>query len=201
MDETAPGLLHWTAFHDGIGQDVHSHFHVPSATLFDPMEPLEGLHALPRDPERIVMSNRHHWRRIPRFRDEFGIPVLCHEAGLRDLPDGVEGYAWGDELAPGVTAHEVGVLCPEETAVQIDGALLFADAVIRGRGGALAFVPDGLLGDDPDAIREGLRARLRALAEEVDFDTLLMAHGAPVAGGGRDLLRAFAEPGIRPGTT
>jgi hypothetical protein len=165
------------------------------------MEPPEGLHALPRDPERIVMSNRHHWRRIPRFRDEFGIPVLCHEAGLHDLPDGVEGYAWGDDLAPGVTAREVGVLCPEETAVQIDGALLFADAVIRGRGGALAFVPDGLLGDDPDAIREGLRARLRALAEEVDFDALLMAHGAPVASGGRDLLRAFAGPGNGPGTT
>jgi hypothetical protein len=201
MDEIAPGLLHWTAFHEGIGTDVHSHFHLPSATLFDPLEPPEGLHGLPRDPERIVMSNRHHWRHIPRFRDEFGIPVLCHEAGLYDLPEGVEGYAWGDEIAPGVTAHEVGVLCPEETALEIDDALLFADSIVRGRGGQLAFVPDGLLGDDPQAIRDGLRARFRALADEVDFDVLLMAHGAPLASGGRDALRAFAGARNGSGTT
>jgi hypothetical protein len=138
------------------------------------------------------MSNRHHWRHIPRFRREFDIPVLCHEAGLYDLPDGVQGFAWGDELAPGVTAHEVGVLCPEETAVQIDGALLFADAIVRGPGGELAFVPGHLLGDDPEAVRAGLRARLAALAGEVEFDTLLMAHGRPVPSGGRELLRRFA---------
>jgi hypothetical protein len=192
MDEIAPGLFHWTAFHEGIGMDVHSHFHAPSGTLFDPLEPREGLHGLPRDPERIVMSNRHHWRHIPRFRNEFGIPVLCHEAGLHDLPEGVEGYRWGDTLAPGVTAHEVGVLCPEETAVQIDGALLFADSIIRGPGGKLAFVPDHLLGDEPQAVRAGLKERFRALAAGVEFDALLMAHGAPVATGGREQLRAFA---------
>ncbi len=192
MDEIAPGLFHWTAFHEGIGQDVHSHFHAPSATLFDPMEPYGGPHALPRPPERIVMSNRHHWRHIPRFRSEFGIPILCHEAGLYDLPGDVEGFAWGDTLAPGVTAHEVGVLCPEETAVQIDGALLFADAVVRTRRGELAFVPGHLLGDEPEAVRTGLRARFLALADDVEFDTLLMAHGAPVATGGRELLRRFA---------
>lgn len=193
MDEIAPGLFHWTARHEGIGQRVHSHFHAPSATLFDPMEPDEGLHGLPGDPERIVMSNRHHWRHIPRFRAEFGIPVLCHEAGLQDLPAEVEGFAWGDVLAPGVTAHEVGVLCPEETAVQIDAALLFADSVIRPPGGELAFVPDFLLGDDPETVRAGLRERFRALADGVEFDALLMAHGEPVASGGRALLREFAR--------
>src|ERR1700742_3143504 len=115
MDEIADGLFHWTAFHDGIGQHVHSHFHAPSGTLFDPMEPPGGMQALPREPQRIVMSNRHHWRHIPRFVSAFEIPVLCHEAGLPDLPDGVRGFAWGEALANGVTAHEVGVLCPEET--------------------------------------------------------------------------------------
>jgi hypothetical protein len=192
MDEIAPGLLHWTAFHEGIGQDVHSHFHVPSATLFDPMEPYGGAQALPRPPERIVMSNRHHWRHIPRIRHEFDIPVVCHEAGLYDLPDFVEGFAWGDTLAPGVVAHEVGVLCPEETAVQIDAALLFADAIVRAPGGELAFVPGHLLGDDPEAVRAGLRARLLALAGEVEFDALLMAHGAPLAPAGRSALLTFA---------
>jgi hypothetical protein len=192
MDEIADGLFHWSAFYEGIGQDVHSHFHAPSGTLFDPMEPAEGLGWFARAPQRIVMSNRHHWRHIPRFVDAFGVPVLCHEAGLYDLPDTVHGFAWGDRLAPGVTALEVGVLCPEETAVHIDDALLFADSVVRARDGELAFVPDELLGDDPAAVRAGLRDRFRALAAEVDFDALLMAHGEPIVSGGRAALRAFA---------
>jgi hypothetical protein len=196
MDEIAEGLFHWTARHDGIGADVHSHFHAPSGTLFDPMEPAEGLgwfERTGRRPERIVMSNRHHWRHISRYVDAFSIPVHCHEAGLHALPDWVEGFAFGDELAPGVSALEVGVLTPEETALHIGGvALLFADCLIRGRHGELGFVPDHLLGDDPDTIRHGLLARFRALAETTDFDVLLMAHGAPVISGGRAALLAFA---------
>jgi hypothetical protein len=188
MEEIRDGLFHWTAYRDTIRQDVHSHFHAPSGTLFDPMEPAEGLGAF--EPRRIVLSNRHHWR----HSDRFGVPVLCHEAGLHEFGADreVQGFKWGEELAPGVVAHEVGVLCPEETALEIDGALLFADSVI-GRQGELAFVPDFLLGDDPVAIREGLRAAFIRLCDEVEFDTLLMAHGAPVPTGGRSLLRAFAE--------
>jgi hypothetical protein len=196
MDEIADGLFHWTALHEGINQDVHSHFHAPSGTLFDPMEPAEGLgwfERTGRRPRRVVMSNRHHWRHIPRYVGAFGVSVHCHEAGLHDLPDFVQGFAFGAELAPGVTAHEVGVLTPEETSLHIGGqALLFADCVIRGRHGELGFVPDSLLGDDPAAIRDGLRARFSALGEALEFDALLMAHGAPLAPGGRGALLMFA---------
>ena len=189
MEEIQPGLLHWTAYRDTIGADVHSYLHVPSGTLLDPMVPLEGIDALPRV-ERIVLTNRLHYRQS----EAFGCPVLCHEAGLHHFPDrAVEGFAWGDELAPGVTAHEVGVLCPEETAVQLGDALAFADAVIRGRHGELGFVPDHLLGDDPDAVKAGLRERFRRLADELEFDALLLAHGDPIRRGGRSALRTFAE--------
>jgi hypothetical protein len=201
MDDIGDGLFHWTAYRDTIGRDVHSHFHAASGTLFDPMEPAEGLGCFQRTgrrPERIVLSNRHHWRHCDRYVDAFGVPVHCHEAGLHQFADGreVRGFAWGDELASGVVAHEVGVLCPEETALWIDagdGALLFADSVIRGAHGELAFVPDFLLGDDAQAVREGLRAAFSRLCADVEFDTLLMAHGAPVATGGRSMLRTFAE--------
>jgi hypothetical protein len=196
MDEIADGLFHWTALHDGIGRDVHSHFHAPSGTLFDPMEPAEGLgwfERTGRRPQRVVMSNRHHWRHIPRFVDAFGIPVHCHEAGLHALPEFVTGFPFGAELAAGVTALEVGVLTPEETALHIGGqALLFADCVIRGRHGELGFVPDLLLGDDPEGVRAGLRERFAQLAQTVEFDVLLMAHGAPVTTGGRAALLSFA---------
>jgi hypothetical protein len=195
MDEIADGLFHWTALHEGIGEDVHSHFHERSGTLFDPMEPAEGVGWFERTgrvPQRIVMSNRHHTRHIDRFREAYDIPGLCHEAGLHALPDHVQPFAFGDELAPGVQALEVGVLTPEETALHVDGALLFADSVIRGRHGELGFVSDDLLGDDPAAIKQGLRQRFKTLAESVEFDTLLMAHGAPVRSGGRGMLLTFA---------
>ena len=193
MNEIQPGLLHWTAFRRTIGQDVHSYFHAPSGTLLDPMEPIEGFEALGGRPARIVLTNRHHYRDSDRFREAFGCPVLCHEAGLHEFDGDVEGFAWGDELAPGVVAHEVGVLCPEETAVHVGDALAFADALIRGRHGELGFVPDFLLGDDPDAVKHGLRERFRRLAEEVEFDALLLAHGEPVSTGGRTALRTFAD--------
>lgn len=203
MDEIVDGIWHWSAYHDGIGTDVHSHFHAPSGTLVNPMEPPEGIGALERTgsaPRRIVLSNRHHRRHCLRFG---ALPVLVHAAGLHEYADDqdldVRGFAFGDELAPGVVAHEVGVLTPEETALAVDGrALLFADAVIRGPGGELAFVPDALLGKDPAAIRAGLRERFVQLAEAVEFDALLLAHGAPLATGGRASLRAFAQGGGLP---
>jgi hypothetical protein len=193
MQEIQPGVLHWTAFRDTIGADVHSYFHTASGTLIDPMVPPEGPDAIPR-PERIVLTNRHHYRDSARF----GCPVLCHEAGLHEFEGGpeVEGFAFGAELAPGVTAHEVGVLTPEETALLLagegGGALAFADALIRGRNGKLGFVPDWLLGDDPAAIKEGLRAAFRRLCDETEFDAVLLAHGDPIATGGRSALRDFA---------
>jgi hypothetical protein len=196
MDEIQPGLLHWTAFHDGIGQDVHSYFHAPSGTLLDPMEPLEGLDAIER-PQRIVLTNRHHYRHSSRFQDAFGCPVLCNENGLHEFDDGreVEGFAFGDRLAPGVTALEIGVLCPEETALHLgtgEGAVALADAAIRGRHGELGFVSDGLLGDDPQAIKQGLREAFRRVCEGREFASLLLAHGEPIAQGGRTALMTFA---------
>jgi hypothetical protein len=195
MEQIQPGLLHWTAYRDTIGADVHSYFHAPSGTLIDPMEPLQGIEAVARAgrPERIVLTNRHHYRHSDLFSATFDCPVLCHEAGLHEFDGGVEGFAFGDELAPGVRALEVGVLCPEETAVHFaDLALAFADCVIRGRHGELGFVSDPLLGDDPVAIKEGLRAAFRRLCEE-EFDALLLAHGKPIASGGRAALRTFAD--------
>jgi hypothetical protein len=93
-----------------------------------------------------------------------------------------------------VRALEVGVLCPEETALHLavgDGFVAFADAIVREEDGGLAFVPDFLLGDDPATIKAGLRDAFARLLEEEAFDGLLLAHGAPTASGGRAELQAF----------
>jgi hypothetical protein len=199
MEEIAPGVFGWTAYRDTIGADVHSYFDAASGTVLDPMVPLEGLGAFDGRPvRRLVLTNRHHYREADAFRERFDCPVLCHEAGLHEF-DGaadVQGFAFGDELAPGVRALEVGVLTPEETAIHFaagDGALAFADCIVRGDHGELGFFGDDLLGDDPRAVREGLRAAFRRLASEERFAALLLAHGDPMRHAGRTALMTFGS--------
>jgi hypothetical protein len=45
--------------------------------------------------------------------------------------------------------------------------------------------------DEPERTREGLRESYRRLAE-LDFRHLLLAHGEPFVGTGREVLAAFA---------
>jgi hypothetical protein len=199
MEEVLPGLIHWSAFHEGIGQDVHSGFVLASGTLIDPMEPPQGLEVVGAlaTPKRIVLSNRHHYRHSARYAEHFGCQVLCNEAGLHEFDERrpVAGFAFGDRLARDVRALELGSICAEETALSLEldgGALWFGDGVTRGREGSLAFMPDRLLGDDPEGVRAGLRERLRSLTDE-DFDTLLFAHAAPVCEGAKRMLGALVE--------
>jgi hypothetical protein len=197
MNEVLPGVLHWTTHHRGIGVEVHSHFAVEAAALIDPRVPEGGVDEVARygRPDRILLSNRHHLRHSEQFAAAFGCPIRCHEAGLHEFGDGpdVRPFRFGDEVAPGITALEMGALTPEDTVFRLDagpGALLFADGLIRRGDGALAFVPDSLMGDDPEEVKRGLRESLRRLLDE-DFDALLFAHGEPLAEGGHEALGAF----------
>ena len=47
--------------------------------------------------------------------------------------------------------------------------------------------------DDPDKTRAGLKAAYRRLLDELEFDHLLLAHGAPVIGTAREELAALVE--------
>ena len=55
----------------------------------------------------------------------------------------------------------------------------------------LGFVPDEFIGDDPEAVKEGLRESFRRLLAH-DFDALLVAHGEPMPSGGKAALLQFA---------
>jgi hypothetical protein len=46
--------------------------------------------------------------------------------------------------------------------------------------------------DDPERTKAGLRDAYRRLLE-LDFDHLLLAHGGPIPGTGKDALRSFVE--------
>jgi hypothetical protein len=199
--EVLPGVYHWTAIHPRIRLPVDSYYIEHARVLLDPMVPREGLDWFERKktPEQIVLTNRHHLRDSERYVDAFGCPIRCSDAGLHEFEHGpkVEGFAYGQELAPGITAYQVGAICPDDAAlhIQADGhAIAFADGLTRPRGGRLAFMPGFLLGDDPSSVRAGLRESLRRLLD-LDFDNLLFAHGEPLIGGGRAALREFVASG------
>jgi hypothetical protein len=88
----------------------------------------------------------------------------------------------------------VGVLSADETAIHFPGlrAIAVADGVIRDGDGPLTFVPDELIGDDPEPVKAGLREAFGRLAELAP-DHLLLAHGPPVIGGATEALQAFAR--------
>jgi hypothetical protein len=200
IEEVLPGLVHWRAFHPRIRRTVHSTLLTRTGTLIDPMEPAGGLEAIAAQtrPRRIVLSNRHHYRDSAAIAKRFGCPVFCHEAGLHEFEasQAVHGFAFGDAVAADAIALELASITPEETALLLDvgaGALSFADGLTRAPDGSLAFMPDELLGDEPEQVRRGLTGRLTRMLDE-DFETLLFAHAEPVESGGRDLLRAFLAP-------
>ena len=199
MREIAPGIVHWTTRHPRIHIDVSSYYVAGSATLVDPLLPGDDVSQLGDwRPERIVLTNRHHLRSSEAIAREHGCPILCHEAGLHEFEGGpdVQGFAWGDRLAPGLTALEVDAICDEETALLIDGGdgfLSVADAVMRYESD-LEFVPDQYIGDDPEAVKRAIRAAYGRVLDQ-PFDSLLFAHGEPLVGGGKEALRRFVEHG------
>lgn len=196
MEEVLPGVFHWTAVHPKIGIEVSCHFVSGSGTAIDPLLPPQGVEWFEgRDPQRVVLSNRHHLRDAEQIAERFDCPILCHEAGLHEFENGpkVQGFAFGDQPAEDVTALPMDAICPEDTALRIDageGALLFADTLIHY--GEIGFVPDELIGDDPAAVKRIAAERASALLDE-PFDHLLFAHGDPLIGGGKEALRAFAR--------
>lgn len=198
MQEILPGVHHWITFHEGIGQPVHSYYlsAAEPAVVIDPRVPAEGLGAFAaRPPAHALLTNRHHYRHSARFKEAFGLTVWCHRDGLHEFKQGeeVRPFLHGDTLPGGIHALPVGELCPEETALYFPprGTISLGDALIR-VDGELRFVPDDYMGEDPEAVRRGLKRSLAALLQR-DFDHLLLAHGEPWIGGGKEGLRRFLE--------
>jgi len=200
ITEIAPGLYHWTARHPRIGMDVSSYWMPEERVLIDPLLPEEGIEWFESDgggaPRTALLSNRHHWRSCSDLIERYGVTVRASRPGMHEFgPDQpVEPFDFGDEIAPGVIGYEVGGICPDESALHSSarGTLSVADGIVRWRvGGELAFVPDNML-DDPEQDKAAMLTAYRRLLD-LDFDHVLLAHGDPAVGDGREKLREFVE--------
>lgn len=201
MHEIAPGIFHWTAFHERIRMLVCSYYVEPAGVVIDPMVPEEGLewfdgHETPR---RAILTTRHHYRHCDAFAERFGLMVVASEPGLYEFEGTgrqVEGFGDGDEVAPGITALVTNAISTDDSTLAIahgGGAYAFADAVVRPPGGPLMVVPDSLM-DEPQTTKEGIQNACRGLLErDFEFEHLLFAHGEPLVGGGRAALKDFVS--------
>ena len=197
MKEILPGVFHWITVHPRIQIPVSSYYLGDERALLDPFVPEAGFDGFGEPPEHVFLTNRHHYRQSGEFVERFGCTVWCVESGLVEFTKGeaVRGFQFGDELLGNVRAIQIGVLCPDETALFVPrggGILAVADGVVRNGDGPLVFVPDEFMGEDPEGVKAGLRKSYASLLEQ-DFDHLLLAHGDPWIGGGKQALREFTE--------
>ena len=191
MEEIAPGVMHWQAPHPKIGAEVSSYWLPQLRTLLDPIAVPEEVDGV----QHILLSCRHHVRDSLDVRGRFAATVFAPRTGMHEYDDDtpIEPFDFGDSLAGGAaTAHEVNSISPDESAFHIPAvnALSVADGVIH-YDGKLQFVPDHFM-DDPEETKAGLQQAYARLADELDFDVLLVAHGTPIPSGGRAALRRFA---------
>jgi hypothetical protein len=199
MRELVPGIHHWKTYRDTIGAPVSSYWIEAVGIVIDPMVPEEGLDAFRQariGPQQVVLTTGLHDRHAERFAEEFSIPIRAPKEAAERIGDrfGFGPYTDHRELAPGVRAVHIGVLCDDEYALHItepEGAIVVADAV-HNYGDTLSFFSDDLLGDDAQEVKRGLKQQLWTLLQR-DFEHLLFTHGDPILRHGKRALREFVK--------
>jgi hypothetical protein len=211
MNEILPGIWHWTAPNPNIGDTLVSSYWLDEPAVFvDPLLPEDAgpawFESRPLPPQAIVLANRHHYRDSERIHKRFGCPVHVPTAGLHEFTDRdhVVGYEPGDELPGGLAAFVVGALSPDEDGLFLAsaGAIWLGDTLVRSMTdptSRIGWVPDSLM-DDPDATKAALLAAFTGVLENYEFEHLLLAHGLPLVGDGRDQLEQLVREGGRTST-
>jgi hypothetical protein len=189
MDEIAPGIRRWTAWHEEWEEDVGS-LALETAdglVLVDPLDPPAEV----RDPEHVLVTVYWHGRSTGALRAR---RVWASRRSAQPLRNrGVEvtdAFAVDDELPAGIRAFqtarasEVAFWLPEQRAVAVGDVLLGAGAKPRATADPLRLCPERWLGKGTHA---DLRASLRPLLE-LPVERVLVSHGEPILQNGHDEL-------------
>ncbi len=194
MNEILPGILTWACFSERNGYDFNGHLvrDAGGNVCVDPVEMAgELLDEIAREGvQRIVLTNRNHFRAAAKVRERTGARVLVHPADTAFVTK--NGVAVDGALAPGekvgpFTVVDASGKSPGEVALHWPERkiLLVGDACVGKPPGACALLSPKVIDDLPR-----LRESLRRLAE-LDFDALLVGDGASILRGGRTALKAL----------
>jgi hypothetical protein len=189
MEQIAPGLRRWTAWHEEWEEDVGS-VALESGDgliLFDPLDPPPDV----RRPEHVLVTVFWHGRSAG---DLNGGRVWASSRSAGPLRNrGIEvtdAFRAGDDLPAGIQAFqtarvsEVVFWVPSQRAFVVGDVLLGAGAKPRATEDPLRLCPERWLGK---ATHSDLRTSLRGLLE-LPVERVLVAHGAPVLEDGRAAL-------------
>jgi glyoxylase-like metal-dependent hydrolase (beta-lactamase superfamily II) len=194
MDELAPGLRRWTAWHRHWEEAVGAvAIDGPDGlVLVDPIEPPAEL----RRPEHVLFTVYWHGRDAGRLRPAHVWAGSRSAQPLRNRGIEVTDLARPDAELPAeirafqtARAAEVVYWVPQHEALVVGDVLLGAGAKPRPTDAPLRLCPERWLGK---ATHAELRASLRPLLE-LPVRRVLVSHGAPVLEhGGRELERVLA---------
>jgi hypothetical protein len=185
VEQIAPGLRRWTAWHDHWEEDVGS-LAVDTAdglVLIDPLAPPSELGR----PAHVLVTVYWHARGAAAL----DVPTWAPSRSLRPLANrGVEAADAASGLPAGIRAFQTARAAeavywlPEQRAVVVGDVLLGAGAKPRATQDALRLCPEGWLGKRTHAdLRESLQPLL-----DLPVELVLTSHGAPVLGGGKAAL-------------
>ncbi len=189
MEEIAPGLRRWTAWHDHWEEDVGS---VAVDTrdglvLIDPLDPPADLSS----PKHVLVTVYWHARASGGLKASVWAPKRSQQP-LRNR--GVEVTDAGGKLPGGIVpfqtarAAEAVYWLPEHRTVVVGDVLLGAGAKPRAADEPLRLCPERWLGK---ATHQDLRTSLRPLLD-LPVERVLVSHGRPVLENGkRELARVL----------
>lgn len=214
LQQLSDGLWRWTVRHpewhprSDFGSGVASF----AARVDDDLLLIDPL--LPEDDESVaaalddlaegrvimVITIPYHVRSAELLLRRYGdrAEILGHPSVGKRLPAGapVRGVEPGDELPGGATVHRIGNPRRQEQPLLLPAhrALAFGDAVVGVDGGLRVWVESRVTEQRLAWYRDRLVPSLEPLLD-LDFDRVLVTHGAPVLQGGREALReALAAP-------
>ena len=189
MEEVAPGLRRWTAYHDHWEEDVAS-LALESddgLILIDPIDPPREL----RRPDHVLLTVYWHHRSTGDLKPKrVWAPRRSAQPVRNRGVEVTDPFAAGDELPGGVQAFqtarvsEVVFWLPEQRAVVAGDVLLGAGAKPRPTKDALRLCPERWLGK---ATHADLQRTLEPLLD-LPVQRVLVSHGKPVLRGGKRAL-------------
>jgi glyoxylase-like metal-dependent hydrolase (beta-lactamase superfamily II) len=189
MEEVAPGLRRWTAYHDHWEEEVGS-LALESddgLILIDPIDPPREL----RRPDHVLLTVFWHNRSTAGLRAKRVWAPTRSAQPLRNRGvDVTDAFTAGDQLPGGVQAFqtarvsEVVFWLPDQRAVVAGDVLLGAGAKPRATKDPLRLCPERWLGK---ATHADLQRTLAPLLE-LPVQRVLVSHGKPVLRGGKRAL-------------
>jgi len=206
VDELAPGLWRWTAFHPEWKEEVGSvYYEAPDAVvLVDPLVPIDETErfwaALDRDVERaaaplhVLITVFWHVRSTREIAERRPARVWAPSRGRgaieRRVGEVTDVFRPGDELPGGVVSFKTARASEVVFWIPSHRALVPGDVILGAAGGALTLCPASWLPEKTslDQLADSLRPLL-----ELPIELVLVSHGEPVLAGGRDALAAALD--------